>query len=284
MATKGEWVRYGNDDAPRVGYFAMQERASTPLPAIILVQEAWGVDAHIEDVAHRFAAAGYAVLAPDLYALEHGERAAAASAARVKELTDFVAQAAPGALFDASKRATELAKVTDAGLRARLTETAEALVGEDGLLQRRAEYVSHLGEAVTFLRDHKPETKSRPLGVVGYCMGGGLAVALAAYDGRVSAAVAYYGACPPPEAAAQIACPVLGFYAGGDTRINDTIEPFALAMQQAGKQYEHHVYERAKHAFHNDTRDTYDVAAARDAFARTLGFFAHQLVTEQPTT
>ena len=69
MALKTEWVRYGS----RSGYFAMPERAATPLPAVVVIQEIWGVEEHIEDVTRRIAAAGYAALAPDIFS-ENGER------------------------------------------------------------------------------------------------------------------------------------------------------------------------------------------------------------------
>ncbi|MCB0634899.1 MAG: dienelactone hydrolase family protein, partial [Lewinella sp.] len=36
-------------------------------PGIIVIQEWWGLNDHIKDVANRFAAAGYVALAPDLY-------------------------------------------------------------------------------------------------------------------------------------------------------------------------------------------------------------------------
>ncbi len=36
-------------------------------PAVIVVQEWWGLDGHIKDVARRFAAEGYFAVAPDLY-------------------------------------------------------------------------------------------------------------------------------------------------------------------------------------------------------------------------
>jgi carboxymethylenebutenolidase len=41
-----------------------------PFPGVIVVQEWWGVDEHIQDVARRFAAEGLVALAPDLY---HGQ-------------------------------------------------------------------------------------------------------------------------------------------------------------------------------------------------------------------
>lgn len=41
--------------------------AGTGRPGLILIQEWWGLNAHIRDIAERFAAAGYTTLAPDLY-------------------------------------------------------------------------------------------------------------------------------------------------------------------------------------------------------------------------
>ncbi|MGH7916330.1 MAG: dienelactone hydrolase family protein [Candidatus Binataceae bacterium] len=38
-----------------------------PHPAVIVVQEWWGLDDHIKDVARRFASEGYYAVAPDLY-------------------------------------------------------------------------------------------------------------------------------------------------------------------------------------------------------------------------
>jgi carboxymethylenebutenolidase len=38
-----------------------------PHPAVIVVQEWWGLDGHIKDIARRFAAEGYFAVAPDLY-------------------------------------------------------------------------------------------------------------------------------------------------------------------------------------------------------------------------
>lgn len=52
------------DNAP--GYL-VQPEGDGPFPGVVVIQEWWGLDDHIKDVAERFAAEGYVALAPDLY-------------------------------------------------------------------------------------------------------------------------------------------------------------------------------------------------------------------------
>src|SRR6267143_6284809 len=47
--------------------YVAQPAGARPAPAVIVVQEWWGLDDHIKDVARRFAAEGYFAVAPDLY-------------------------------------------------------------------------------------------------------------------------------------------------------------------------------------------------------------------------
>jgi carboxymethylenebutenolidase len=54
----------GTDEAS--GYLA-KPKGDGPFKAVIVIQEWWGVDDHIKNVAERFAKLGYAALAPDLY-------------------------------------------------------------------------------------------------------------------------------------------------------------------------------------------------------------------------
>jgi len=51
------------------GYLAVAQ-GDEPFPGVIVVQEWWGLDEHIKDVARRLAAEGFVALAPDLY---HGQ-------------------------------------------------------------------------------------------------------------------------------------------------------------------------------------------------------------------
>ncbi len=47
--------------------FVAHQAGGGPRPAVIVVQEWWGLDDHIRDVARRFAQEGYFAVAPDLY-------------------------------------------------------------------------------------------------------------------------------------------------------------------------------------------------------------------------
>jgi len=59
MSIKAEWIEYGS----RTGYFAAPARAKGPIPGVVVISEVMGVNAQIEDVVRRMAAAGYAALA-----------------------------------------------------------------------------------------------------------------------------------------------------------------------------------------------------------------------------
>jgi carboxymethylenebutenolidase len=62
-----EMVEIPNEQGePLIGYLARPTDAQD-LPAVVVVQEWWGLNAHIRDVARRFANEGFIALAPDLY-------------------------------------------------------------------------------------------------------------------------------------------------------------------------------------------------------------------------
>jgi carboxymethylenebutenolidase len=265
-------------DGQYSGYFAVPERATKPLPAVLVLHEAWGVNEHIEDLTRRFARAGYAALAPDLYAAQ-GKRIAPLARERMGELLEFVNRVSSAVLLDEKRRNDELSKLP-ADVQQRLTETFGALFGGEVGPMRLGKHMPALLAATKFLREEHAPTRGQPVGSVGYCMGGGLSGLLAGHDPKLAVAIAYYGAPPPAELAPSIHCPVFGFYGGEDTRIIDRIPPFAEAMTRAGRRFESRVYPGAQHAFFNDNRPTYDVRAARDAYARTLEILAKHLGVE----
>ncbi len=65
----GEMVSYRSNGGTSEGYLAIPA-SGTASPAVIVIQEWWGLVPHIRSVADRFAEAGFVALAPDFY---HGE-------------------------------------------------------------------------------------------------------------------------------------------------------------------------------------------------------------------
>lgn len=91
------------------------------------------------------------------------------------------------------------------------------------------------------------------IAVSGFCWGGGWAFGYASVNPKLKAAYSFYGtAVDNAEDAAKIACPVYGFYAENDARVNATIPKAEELMKAAGKKYEPFTYKGAGHGFMRD--------------------------------
>ncbi len=133
-----------------------------------------------------------------------------------------------------------------------------------------------LAGAVDFLLSHAAVT-STTVGAVGFCMGGGFVLRLAAQQGaRVSAAVPFYGVGPGvPEAYSGLSAAVQGHYAEQDGfyPVEAARAQEAQIREESGASVEFHYYD-AGHAFHNDEDPlgTYDPTAAKTAWERAVAF------------
>lgn len=220
----------------------------TPVGGLIVIHEIWGLVDHIKDVADRFAAEGYLVLAPDI-------------------LSPIGMDAALGQQLHAAMNSSDEAVRLEAQPRMR-----------DALSPMRTpEYaataIQSLGKAVDYL-EAQPGVDGR-IAVTGFCFGGTYSFALAAADDRVRAAIPFYGTAPDAEAIARIACPILALYGEIDPRIMDALPETRANMAAAGVDFTAQVYPGARHAFFNDTNPgSYDPDAAADAWDRALEFLA----------
>ena len=138
-----------------------------------------------------------------------------------------------------------------------------------------------LGGAVDFLLGHEAVTSSA-VGAVGFCMGGGFVLLLAAQQGdKIGAAVPFYGVGPAvPETYAGITAAVQGhygerddFYPAGAARAQEE-----QIRKESGATVEFFFYDAA-HAFHNDTNamGTYSSGDATLAWNRTVAFLKANL-------
>jgi carboxymethylenebutenolidase len=224
-----ETVSYKSGDETVSGFLATPA-GKGPAPAVIVIQEWWGLNDWVKDQARALAKEGYVALAVDLYR----------------------------------------GKATDK------QEEAHQLMS--GMPPDRAN--RDLKAAFAYLAA-RPDVKKDRIGAVGWCMGGHYSLELATHEPRLAADVAYYGA-PPTDAAAiaAIKAPVLGNYGAEDKGPSpEQVKAFEAAMKKAGKSIDVRIYDGAGHAFANVNNPWggYREAAAKDAWARTVAFFAQHL-------
>jgi len=213
--------RPDGQSAPGHAFAAADPKA----PAIVLIQEWWGVNEQIRGVARRLCDAGYNVLIPDLY---RGKLATASDEAQhLMASLDF-----PDALFQ------------------------------------------DLAGAVRFAREHHGK-----VAVMGFCMGGALALAAAVHLTDLSAAVCFYG-IPPEQLAdpAKLRVPLLAHFADHDDWCTpERVHALETQLRRTTAEYELHRYS-AQHAFFNEARpEVYDPHAATTAWQRTLAFLGRHL-------
>lgn len=117
------------------------------------------------------------------------------------------------------------------------------------------------------------------IGVVGFCMGGTLALTLATHNSDLKAAVIFYGKVPPIETLEYLLCPVLYHYGEQDGWVTkQEVDRLRQGLAQFGKPGEVAVYADGPHAFFNDTRpDVYREREAKQAWQRTLRFLKQHL-------
>ena len=200
--------------------------------AVVVLQEIFGVNAHIQEVTDGYAQAGYVAVAP--------------------------------ATFDRSQRGVNLGyQPEDMNAGVALKSAIEALPAPGVLADIQA--------AV----DHAASLSGGKVGVVGYCWGGLLTWRAACLVKGVSAAVPYYGGgvTTAAETARQPLYPVQAHFGAKDHWIAlETVEAFRQAHPSA----QVHVYD-ADHGFNCNHRASFDAAAADQARARALAFFATHL-------
>ena len=142
-----------------------------------------------------------------------------------------------------------------------------------------AETGKELRGAADYLLAHDA-VQPKKVGVVGFCMGGQLALyAACEHPDRISAAVNFYGIHPNVELHPErLRGPVMAHFGKRDKSVPpEKARALMKRIEQAGKEIEAHYYD-AEHAFFNDQRpEVYDRRSAQQAWDRTLAFLRRAL-------
>lgn len=135
----------------------------------------------------------------------------------------------------------------------------------------------------------QPGVDENRIAMVGHCWGGRVAWLAACYIRSFRALAVFYGgnikkglgdgAVAPIDLAANIECPVIGFFGNDDSNPSpDDVADYARALDAAGIEYEFHQYDNAGHAFQNfPVAERYNEAASEDAWAKVLIFLGKLL-------
>jgi carboxymethylenebutenolidase len=213
---------------------------ASPSGAVVVIQEAFGLTAHIERCVQRMADAGFYAVAPALF-----HRTTAESFAYDN--------------FDA------------------IRSHMEALSAE-GITTDLSATVGHLDELGFGVARR---------GIIGFCMGGSVAL-VAGTLGEFGAAVTFYGGgvttgrfgfAPLVELAPKLTCPWLGCFGDLDKGIAvDDVEQLRAAAARAKVETEVVRYADADHGFNCEDRPAvYNEKAAADAWAHSVAFFTAHL-------
>ena len=212
--------------------------SGTSFPVILVIQEIFGVHAHIQDICRRLAKLGYLAIAPEMFARQ-GD---------VSKITDIQ-----------EIRSKVVSKVPDAQAMSDLDATVDwAQKSAKGNINKLGITGFCWGGRMVWLySSHNPKVKA---GVAWYGRLVGNSTALTPKH--------------PIDIAATLKVPVLGLYGGKDEGIpNDTVEKMREVLKTGSSGSEIVLYPDTPHAFNADYRPSYREKEAEDAWKRLQDWF-----------
>lgn len=235
------WTSITSDDDQMELYVA-HPASEGPHPAVIVVQEIWGLNAYVQSVSNKLAAEGYFAVAPALY---HRE--------------------GPGTigLFEETDLAFErLGRLRDDQILADLRATVSFIHAQSNVTSERIGIIGFcVGGRISYLAAANLD---------------GLSTAVDFYGGRCF--VGFGTDTSPFDLTQNIRVPLLGLFGEDDQNpTTDEVEQMKRNLTEHGKEFEFHVYPGAGHAFNCEERPTYRRDAALHAWKRTLSWFETHL-------
>jgi len=137
-----------------------------------------------------------------------------------------------------------------------------------------------IDSSINFVLKQK-EITSKTVGIVGFCMGGQLAVYAACTNPtKISACVNFYGIHPSvsPDYS-KLTAPLLGFFAELDSSVPpEKVNTLASKLQDLQKDYTFKIFENTNHAFFNNTRpEVFNKEAADECWEKMIELFSNKL-------
>ena len=246
--------------------YVSQPNVAGRQPAVIVIQEVFGINANIQAITDRLGAEGYFAVAPALF---HREGT-----------TEEIRGTNPMYSYAGVAGVPDDPPVQEARTRA---------VGN----WKDSEIILDISHTIDWLRTH-PRVLGDKIGIVGFCAGGRITYLAAAACPGLSAAVDFYGgnklvawggSGPTPfDRTPNIQCPIMGNYGDQDQNPTaDQVRQVEAELQKYNKAYDFKIYPGAGHGFMCDDRPSYHEASVKDAWTRTLGWFQKHLASVAAT-
>ena len=236
------WIDMSVNGHTMEGYLTQPE-ADGKHPAVVVIQEIWGVNSHIQSLADRFPAQGYVGLAPAMY---HRE--------------------GPMTMGFHEERDTAIARMgqcIDPQIVADVQAAVDFLKAQPFVQPDRIGIIGFcFGGRVAYLAA---------------CTVSDLKASVVYYGGRILVPLGTEGPSPL-ERTANITAPILGLF--GEDDANPTpadVATIAAELDKHGKTYEFHMYPGCGHGFNCDARADFRPEAARDAWGKAMAWFDQYL-------
>jgi carboxymethylenebutenolidase len=232
------WIDMQSDGQTMEGYLT-QPAAAGRYPAVVVIQEIWGVNSHIQSVTDRLPSQGYVGLAPALF-----HREGRMTLGLYEEMEPALAR---------------LGRCTDANIIADVKAAVAYLKAQPFVDPQRIGIVGFcFGGRVSYQSAcNVPDLKA----------------SVVYYGGRILQPLGGPGPAPV-EQTANITAPVLGLFGEEDSNPSPTdVTTIEAELKKQRKTYEFHMYPGCGHGFHCDGRASYRHEAAKDAWAKTIAWF-----------
>ncbi len=234
------WVDIDVDGGAMEAYLTQPEGDDSH-PAVVVIQEIWGVNSHIQAVADRLPSQGYVGLAPAMF-----HREGRMIAGLHEELQTAVGR---------------MQQCSDAGILADVTATVNYLKSQSFVNGKIGIVGFCFGGRVSYLAA---------------CNISDLSASVVFYGGNIG--VALGDGATPLEQTGNINCPVLGLFGEEDANPTpDFVTEIDAEMTRLGKAHEFHQYAGAGHGFHCEARGSFRPEAAQDAWAKAMAWFDQNL-------
>jgi carboxymethylenebutenolidase len=261
METKNQDTAFKCADGTMMSAFVSRPKDGL-YPGIIVIHEAFGLNAQIRGVARRYAQEGYVTIAPHLFT-RNGE---VMNEKNIESTMRYMWSVPADKRGDPDTIREIMSKMSDTERKVAST----FFLGRDEMEKQMAQ---DLMDCKSHLQNLDFVVKEK-LGIMGFCMGGGFAL-LGACKLPLAFCVDYYGMIQKADVVEGVRGPIQLMLGSEDDRVTPwAYRELLPALAKHKKRVDLYLYPNARHAFHRPDWEGHNEEAAKDAWSKTIHFLS----------